>query len=307
MRSLLFIGGTGFLGQSFFENLNLNKLRKLNLSKIIIISRKKKEIKSKNKIKLSFINKNISKLKKIPVTDYVIYAANSNNNKDNLKGVYNFSKLLNFRHRNTKILFTSSGAVYGNRNYKKKMKESDLVNLINVKKFSGYKKDYARSKILMEREFIKISKRNFNVSIARLFSFIGKKILINKSFAITDLIYQAKDKKTNQIKINDNKNVYRGYMDSSDLIEWLIKILINSSKKCDIYNVGSSKPITIKNLANILAKKFKKRVVINNNIKSSKIMKDIDYYVPSILKAKKKLKLELKFNIHKSINSLLKN
>ena len=176
-----------------------------------------------------------------------------------------------------------------------------------LKNLVAIKKDYARSKIIMEREFIKISKRNFNVSIARLFSFIGKKILINKSFAITDLIQQAKDKKTNQIKINDNKNVYRGYMDSSDLIKWLIKILINSSNKCDIYNVGSSKSITIKNLANILAKKFNKKVVINNNIKSSKIVKDIDYYVPSILKAKKKLKLELKFNIHQSINRLLKN
>ena len=45
MKSLLFIGGTGFLGQSFFDYFNKNKLKYLKLSKIIIISRKKKKLK----------------------------------------------------------------------------------------------------------------------------------------------------------------------------------------------------------------------------------------------------------------------
>jgi nucleoside-diphosphate-sugar epimerase len=191
--------------------------------------------------------------------------------------------------------------------HKKKMKENDLVNLNNVKKFTGYKKDYARSKIIMEREFIKIGKRNFNVSIARLFSFIGKKILINKNFAVTDLIHQAKDIRTNKIRIDDNRNIFRGYMNSSDLVKWLITILTNSSNKCDIYNVGSDEAIKIKDLANMFAKKFRKTVAIKNKINFSKTIDSVDYYVPSVLKAKKKLKLKLKFNIYQSIDELLRN
>ena len=51
MKSLLFIGGTGFLGQSFFDFLNKNKLKFLKLSEIILVSRKKKKL----KVKLNFL------------------------------------------------------------------------------------------------------------------------------------------------------------------------------------------------------------------------------------------------------------
>ena len=53
----------------------------------------------------------------------------------------------------------------------------------------------------MENEFKKISQKGYLVSIARLFSFIGKKILINKNFAVTNLISQAKNKKKNRLSL----------------------------------------------------------------------------------------------------------
>ena len=126
-------------------------------------------------------------------------------------------------------------------------------------KFSGYKKEYAKTKIIMEREFNKLGKKGFNVSIARLFSFIGKKILINKNFAVTNLINQAKNKKSESILLSDNRDVYRGYMNSDDLIRWLINILLNSSPKCSIYNVGSDQAISIENLAKLISKKYNKK------------------------------------------------
>ena len=301
MKKLLFIGGTGFLGKSFFDYLNSSKLKKKEISEIIILSRRKKKISSN--VKISFINKNIAYLRSIPVTDYIIYAANSKNDKENIDGVLNFKSLLNEKHKKTKILFTSSGAVYGKIKKIKKIKESDLVSIQNVQKFKGYKRKYAISKIKMEREFKIISKNGFNVSVARLFSFVGNRILKNKNFAITNLINQAKNKNIKVIKLNDTKDVYRGYMESNELIKWLFKILIRSNKDFNIYNVGSDEAITIENLAKLIGKKFNKTIYK----KKRKNNKDVDYYVPSILKAKKDLNLNINIKIDNSINKLLED
>ena len=189
MKSLLFIGGTGFLGQSFFDYMNNRGPGKIKISKIVVISRKKKIIKSK--IDITYLNKNIAYIKKIPLTDYIIYAANSDNFRENLKGFYNFKKLINEKYKKTKILFTSSGAVYGPKTIKKKIKEKDLINFNKVSRYNGYKKNYAKSKIIIENEIKKLAQKGFKVSIARLFSFIGKRILINKNFALTNIINQV--------------------------------------------------------------------------------------------------------------------
>jgi len=79
--------------------------------------------------------------------------------------------------------------------------------------------------------------------------------------------------------------------------------LINSSTKCNIYNVGSDEAISIKNLAGMIAKKFNKSVSTNDK---ELIKDDFDFYVPSINKAKKELNLKVKFKIKKSLNQLLK-
>jgi nucleoside-diphosphate-sugar epimerase len=299
-KSILIIGGTGFLGQSFFDYVNKEKLKTFNLSKIIVVSRKRKKIQTK--LKTTFIKKSITDIIDIPVTDYIIYAANSTNNLENLKGIDNFTSLLTDKHKKTKILFTSSGAVYGLGKTKKRFKELDPVNFKKVSTFKGYKKEYAKSKIIMENRFIELGKKGFNVSIARLFTFIGKRILINKDFAITNLIKQAQNLKINKIFLSSSKDVYRGYMNAEDLVRWIIKILVKSNPKCNIYNVGSDEAITIKQLAGIIAKKYNKQVSIKSKNRSKK---NIDYYVPSITKAKKELNLKNKFDFKKSLDQIL--
>ena len=302
MKSLLFIGGTGFLGKSFFDYINDGKSKNMKLSEIIIISRKRKKIQSR--IKISYIKKNISNINKIPITDYIIYAANSDNRRENLNGFYNFKRLINAKHKKTKILFTSSGAVYGPKKTKNKIKETDLINFKNVSKFAGYKKEYAKSKIIIENEFKRLGDRGFNVSIARLFSFIGKRILINKNFAITNLINQSQDKKKNEIVLNSNTDVFRGYMNADDLIRWILKILDNANPNSNIYNVGSDESVTIKSLAKIIGKKYDKKIVFSQKNKQIS-KKNIDYYVASISKAKKELNLRIKYKLKDSLNQII--
>lgn len=301
MKTLLIIGGGGFLGGSFFDYAIRYTLNKWHITKIIFLSRKGKKFKNiKNnnkKFKFEYIKNNIKKLKLLPECDYVIYAANSSNNKENIDGIVNFIKIIKKSSKKIKILFTSSGAVYGKNNKIEKISEKRKIILKKINKLNGYKINYAKTKLLMERKIISLSKSNYKVSIARLFTFFGKRILKDKKFAITNLLYSAKYKK--KIKIYSNNNVFRSYMSSEDLVEWLLKILLTANNKCQIFNVGSDKAISIKDLAlNICS-------IINKKLEFSKnISKKIDFYVPSTVKAKKKLNLKIKRDLNLFLNQV---
>ena len=295
MKTLLIIGGGGFLGGSFFDYANRYTFGKWHISKIIFLSKKGKkfkDIKNKNKkIEFTFIKKNIKKIKSLPNCDYIIYAANSSNNKENIDGVNNFINIIKKDSKKVKILFTSSGAVYGINNRIKKISENRKIIFKKINKLNGYKINYAKTKLLMEKKIISLSKLNHKISIARLFTFFGERILKDKKFAITNLLYAAKNKK--KIKIYSNNNVFRSYMSSEDLVEWLLKILLAASHKYQIFNVGSDKAISIKDLALNICSIVKKKLVFSKNI--SKI---IYFYVSSIEKAKKELNLEIKRDLN---------
>ena len=96
-------------------------------------------------------------------------------------------------------------------------------------------------------------------------------------------------------------------MNSEDLIRWLLKILDNSSQKCDIYNVGSDEIVSIHDLAKIVSKKNNKKVEYIKKKNNKKKRLNIDFYVPEILKAKKKLDLKLNYNLKRSLAQLLNN
>ena len=180
--------------------------------------------------------------------------------------------------KKTKILFTSSRAVYGKIKSKKK---------------------YSKSTILTEKEFKKLGKQGYKVSIARLFTFIGKRILTEKKYAISDFIKAGRLHK--KIVVKSKFKVYRSYMHSYDMVKWLLTILVNSNIKCPIYNVGSNENISLQNLARIIGDIFNKPVEIKK-ISSKKI----ERYVPSIKKAQKELKLKINYNLRTSLYSIIK-
>ena len=49
------------------------------------------------------------------------------------------------------------------------------------------------------------------------------------------------------------------------LVNWLLRINLNSNKNCPIYNVGSDKKIEIKDLAKIIGNIFSKDIKIKKN------------------------------------------
>jgi dTDP-glucose 4,6-dehydratase len=310
LKTLLIIGGTGFFGNSILKYLSNSKLFKKKLKKIIIISRKKlKKYKYFKQLKKNYkvvkINSDILKIKKLPFADYVIYAAILKNYKDDYLAAKNYTNLAKTYHLGSKILYTSSGAVYGEQKKKyAEFKENYLIynKKINFKK--SYKQSYSYFKLKSEKLFKKLSSFGINVSIARCFAFVGEFLPLNSSYVIGNFIQNILKKK--KIKIYSNYQIYRSYMYSDDLVRWLFKILDNSNTQCPIYNVGSDNKISIHQIANILAKKY------DLDTDSTKLsLKKIDYYIPNINKAKKVLGLKINYTslraIIETINTFLKN
>ena len=300
MKKLLILGGSGFIGSSIVDYGVDKKFIKNKINEFYVLSR---SIQSKQKkykhIKITYINKSILAVKKIPQIDYVIYCLKNKNIKISNSYFNQFLKLLkNFKNK-PKILFTSSGAVYGKNTNKKKDMESKKIDIDSVNNFTDYKKKYAKEKIFLEKKFKDLGTKNYKVSIARCYTFIGKNI-IRYNYAISDLINAANNK--TKVTLNSNINVFRSYMHSDDLSNWLITILKNSNTKCPIYNVGSNKSINLKNLSKKIGLITNKKISVNTN-KSKKF----DYYVPSITKAHKKLNLKISISLNDALNSTIKS
>ena len=299
MKKLLILGGSGFIGSSIVDYGINKKLIRTKINKIYILSRSAKFSQNKKKhINITYINKNILDVNKLPQVDYIIYCLKNKNIKTSNSYFNQFLKLLKNFKKKPKILFTSSGAVYGKNTNKKKDIESQKIYNSSIDNFVGYKKKYAKEKVFLEKKFENLATKNYKVSIARCYTFIGKNI-IHYNYAISDLINAANNKA--KITLNSHIDVFRSYMHSDDLSNWLITILKNSNTKCPVYNVGSDKVIKLKSLTEKIGMITNKK--ISFKIKKSK---KFDYYVPSITKAHKKLNLKISINLNDALNSLIK-
>ena len=304
MKTLLIIGGTGFFGNSILSYFSNSKILKRKFNKIIVISRNKlATFRYTKKLKKNYniikINCDILKLKKLPKADYVIYAAILKNYRDDYLAVKKYTKLAKIYHSKSKILYTSSGAVYGQQSNKIKGFKENYLNYnkkINFKK--GYKQSYANFKLKSEKLFEKMGNEGLDVSIARCFAFVGEYLPLNSNFVIGNIIQNILEGAS--IKINANYKIFRSYMHADDLVKWLLKILHNSNTQCPIYNVGSDQGTDIRKLGFDLSRKYKL------GVKFEKIVSNFeDRYVPSIQKAKKELKLRLKYNSLDAVNDVI--
>jgi dTDP-glucose 4,6-dehydratase len=301
-KTLLIIGATGFFGRSIIDFIFHNNKEK-NLKKILLLSRrisKKKIYKKFNKdIVIKNIYADISKLKKIPFADYVIYCAIDHNYYQDHKAVYNYYKLAKKYHQKSKILYTSSGAVYGAQpTYVKKINENYLINNKRVNFKEIKKNNYSINKLKNEKIFKKLSKLKIKVSIARCFAFIGKHLERDSNYVVGNFIKNILNKE--KIEIKSDHHVIRSYMHEYDLVNWLLKIVNNSNMNCPIYNVGSDEAVDIRTLGFYLSNKYKL------DIKLEEIKSNFeDKYLPSILKAKKVLKLKLKYNNFNAIDEVI--
>ena len=301
-KKVLIIGGTGFFGKSIVDFFLKKKLS--NNIEIIVFSKKAKKFKFKKKInKNLFIKKisgNILNTKNLPKADIIIYCALLKNLDQDIKAVSNFISIAEKIYNDSKILYVSSGAVYGELpNNVKNVKE----NFSKIKDFKSdnYKKKYALAKIINEKQFKKLAKLGFKVSIARCFSFVGEHLFGNSKYAIADFIKNILSKKS--IYIKSNYLVIRSYLHADDLSIFLLKIANKSNTNCPVYNCGSDDSVRLNRLSQLLSIKYDLKFICKK-IKRSYL----DQYVPNINKFRKDFKFYKKLSSYnavvKTINQL---
>lgn len=301
-KSVLIIGANGFFGRSII-NFIFHNNKKKQFNKFFLLSRNVHEIQIDKKlyknIEIKKIKADISKLKKIPFADYVIYCAINHNYGEDYKAVCNYYKLAKRYHFKSRILYTSSGAVYGQQpKIIKRIKENYLLRNKCLNFYNNKKNIYSKTKLKNEEIFKKLGKIGIKVSIARCFAFVGKHLPRGSNFVVGNFIKNILNEE--KIEVKSIHNVIRSYMHENDLVFWLMKILKNANTKCSIYNVGSDKEINIRKLAFYLSKKYKLP------LKLKKIRSNFeDRYVPSILKAKKEFNLKLGYSNYSAINEVI--
>lgn len=195
-----------------------------------------------------------------------------------------------------RILFTSSGAVYGNQlcNF---IQESALMHIDPFKPESGLALGKSVAEFLLHRASAESS---LEVVIARCFTFVGPGIPINLHYAIGNFIKNAVEGK--DIVIKGDGTAIRSYMYLGDLIWWLLQLLLDG-KSGDTYNVGSDQPISISELANKVAllSNHSPKILIEGQADYSVGVPVRNSYTPSIEKAKFDLGLHISTDLSSAI------
>ena len=182
-----------------------------------------------------------------------------------------------------KILFTSSGAVYGPR-----------ITPAGEGNACEPTTAYGKGKLAAERMLVETG---LDVKIARCFAFVGPCLNRNIHFAIGNFIQNCLD--GSPIVINGDGTPLRSYLYADDLVEWLFAIL-ERGESGRPYNVGSDRAVSIRELAETV------RVALGSN--SEIIVKGApepgvkpSVYVPSIARASEELGLDVKTALEDAI------
>lgn len=312
MKTLLIIGGTGFFGKSILDAFARGLLQPWDVTHIIIMSRNTQVLQQEAPQLITkdvtLLSADITTTDSLPYADFVIHAAASTDVRDYISrpdsekkniqaGTYNFCTLAKKFHRKSKIVYVSSGAVYGIQ--LPSIAELDELSKANdLSHMDAGKQDYAVAKKDAEYAITQLGIDGLNVSIARCFAFVGCWLPRDQHFAIGNFIGDVLGKRP--IIVKAKHQVYRSYMYADDLVEWLMTIAEHSSNGCPIYNVGSDQAILVGDLAKELSKRYDVPAEVPL-ISEAKI----DRYIPSIKKAKAELGLYLKHDLISSIDETI--
>jgi nucleoside-diphosphate-sugar epimerase len=313
-KNILITGGTGFFGKWLLESF-IYISQKLSLSThVYVLSRDPQSFIAQYPYyihqNISFISGDICEFvfPDVPL-HYIIHAATEASVSLNLEqpllmydtivdGTRHVLELA--RSKNVEaVLHTSSGAVYGQQ-------PSDITHISESDKLCPdiYAKNAAYGEGKRVAEMLSsfyYHQYGIRSKIARCFAFVGPYLPLDGYFAIGNFINDTLNGRP--ISINGDGTPYRSYMYASDLIIWLLTLLLKG-EPCKPYNVGSDEDLTIARLAQLVVEIGDQGNDIAIAVKPDP-NKQPQRYVPSVNLAKNELNLKVKVSIQDSIRKTM--
>jgi len=194
-----------------------------------------------------------------------------------------------------KMLFTSSGAVYGQQPPELSHIDEEYLNREKIIQSHSV---YGDAKLQAEKlcqAFI--LNHSCEIKIARCFAFVGPYLPLNKHFAIGNFILDGLQERN--IHIKGDGTPLRSYLYAADLMIWLWHILMRGQNGRE-YNVGSEEAINIAELAEKVAHQFEpaSKVFIAKKTISGMLP---PRYVPSTKRAQQELGLKQRIDLSLAI------
>jgi dTDP-glucose 4,6-dehydratase len=310
-RSLLLIGGSGFFGKSFLDGHRRGLLAPWSIDRIVVVARNASALRRQHPSLIgsgvTLVDADAARVDELPAADFVLHAAASTDARryaedpkaeraNMLAALDNYARLAERAHRSSRIVFASSGAVYG-------LQPADLPEMPEEfvpgdgGEVAAHKREYAEAKRLSEVRIAALGSSGIRTAIARCFAFIGYYLPRDQHFAIGNFI--ADGLAGRPVEVKARKAVYRSYMHADDLVRWLMTLAEAAEREAPAYNVGSDEAMTMGEIAQIVAERFRVPVVIPPLTDPS-----VDRYVPSIAKARAELGLSLSFVLASGVDDV---
>ena len=197
---------------------------------------------------------------------------------DGVRHVLDFTKAVGGK----KILFTSSGAVYGPRI--SPASEDDACTPMTA---------YGKLKLTSEQMLVD---SGLDVKIVRCFAFVGPYLNRRIHYAIGNFIQDCLD--GNPIVIKGDGTPLRSYLYADDLVEWLFAVL-ERGETGRPYNVGSDEGLSIR----ILAEKVRTVLGTRNEIQvlGQPSGGKPSVYVPDVSRLRRELGMNVKVRLDDAI------
>ncbi len=314
-KTVLITGATGFVGRNLLSVLLKTKSFESGSLKLICVTRQPNILRSQWPI----LEKDLHILdwdirtplsQDLPKLDFVFHLAGENRVFQTerqgerildttiigTKNIFDASS----RFGSPRIIFASSGAVYGSAAIGQSSFREDMsIELDDIEQHDPYRASKRRAELLCS-DFNKGG--SAEVVIARMFTFVGPYLPLNANYAIGNFIQDCLSGRP--IRVNSDGSSVRSYQYSLDLVNWLSTILIRGQSD-RIYNVGSSKEISIAELAKRVAE------ICGNHLGVEVIGRASQdpvssWYVPNTDRAEHELGLHNQFTLAEAIHSTYK-